>query len=94
MTNMINKAKSTKILYYKDELERFDQYPNFILLYLYIQIKKGGSFLDLFYRNRTSKFIIPKIKKYIIHYVKNKNKYRKAGYRSRTDDHRITNAML
>lgn len=48
MTNMINEAKSTKVLYYKEELEKFYQYPNpnFILLYieLYIENKKRRFF--------------------------------------------------
>lgn len=34
MTNMINEAKYTKVLYYKEELEKFYQYPIFILLYI------------------------------------------------------------
>lgn len=34
MTNMINEAKSTKVLQYKEELEGFYQYPNLILLYI------------------------------------------------------------
>lgn len=47
---MINEAKSTKVLYYKEDLDKFYQYPNFILLY--IENKKIGSFLDLFYRDQ------------------------------------------
>ena len=31
---MINEAKSTKVLYYKEELDEFYQYPNLILLYI------------------------------------------------------------
>jgi len=30
---IINKAKSTKVFYYKEELDKFYQYPNFILLH-------------------------------------------------------------
>ena len=50
MTNMINEAKSTKVLYYKEELDEFYQYLNLIL---FIE-KKGGLFLELFYRDQTS----------------------------------------
>lgn len=50
MRNMINEAKSTKVLYYKEELDELYQYLNLIV---YIKSKKGGSFFDLFYRERT-----------------------------------------
>ena len=69
MTNTINAAKSTKVLYYKEELDEFYQYPNLILLY--IENKKGGSFLDLFYRDRTLPIFFYSSKK---NYVKNQKK--------------------
>ena len=91
MTNMINEAKSTKVLQYKEELYEFYQYLNLILLYR--ENKKGGSFLELFYRDRTTPIFLCLKRHYP--FCKNKNnKKRKAGYRNRTDDHRITNAML
>ena len=79
MENIINEAKSTKVLYYKyykEELDEFYQYPNFILLYLlYLNIKNTiGSFLDLFYRDRTPSIFFISEKKDIINYVKNKKK--------------------
>ena len=47
---ILNEAKSTKVLQYKEELDEFDQYPN--LLYIK-EYQKVGSFLDFFRRDRT-----------------------------------------
>lgn len=52
----INKAKSTKVLYHKEQLVELYKYPNltllYFLLYLYMSKKTKCSFRNLLYRDQ------------------------------------------